>query len=259
MKKSVSIEESISRVERIYPFDHYHMRIKKDTYMNIATTVVRHLKSGAMILDFGSGPCDKTAILQFLGYSCFACDDLMDDWHKIGDNREKIMRFAEKCGICFERTQGGLPSFPKGNFDMIMLHDVLEHLHDSPRDLLNGLLDFLKPEGFIFITVPNAGNIRKRIHLLCGKTNLPPFEMFFYYPGAWRGHVREYVRSDLILLSRYMDLQILELRSCDHMLLAKLPPGFIRSIYLIATYFFRGWKDSWLLVAKKSEQWGSPE
>ena len=252
-KRSVSVEESISRVEKIFPFDHY-MREKTESYKNIAGTVVRHLKSGDMILDFGSGPCDRTAILQFLGYPCFACDDLMDDWHKIGDNRERIMLFSEKCGICFERTEGGLPSFPKGTFDMIMLHDVLEHLHDSPRDLLNGLLEFLKPGGLIFVTVPNAANIRKRIYLLCGKTNLPDFCTFFWSPGRWRGHVREYVRSDLVLLSRYLDLQVLELRSCDHML-AKLPVGIVRSIYLIATHFFRGWKDSWLLVAKKPEHW----
>jgi hypothetical protein len=31
--------------------------------------------------------------------------------------------------------------FDKCSFDMIMLHDVLEHLHDSPRDLLNDLFE----------------------------------------------------------------------------------------------------------------------
>ena len=253
VKECISVEESISRVEKIFPFARY-MQEKTVTYKNIAETVVRHLEKGGIILDFGSGPCDKTAVLQLLGYSCFACDDLMDNWHKIGENRERIIFFSKKCGICFERTQGGLPSFSKGTFDMIMLHDVLEHLHDSPRDLLNDLLEFLKPGGLVFVTVPNAANIRKRIHLLCGETNLPDFDTFFWSPGPWRGHVREYVRSDLILLSRYLDLQVLELRSCDHML-EKLSAGIIRSIYLVATHFFRGWKDSWLLVARKPEHW----
>ena len=92
MEKVASVEEAISRVEKIFPFDPY-MREKTESYENIAGVITRHLKSGGTILDFGSGPCDKTAILSFLGYSCFACDDLMDEWHKIDDNRKNIAIF----------------------------------------------------------------------------------------------------------------------------------------------------------------------
>ena len=256
MRENISVEEAIFRAEEVFPFPGY-MRGKTKTHKNIAETVVRHLEKGSTILDFGSGPCDKTAVLQFLGYSCFACDDLMDDWHKIPGNSEKIKSFAKDVGICFSES-GGLPTFLKksGVFDMIMLHDVLEHLHDSPRNLLNDLLEFLKPKGLLFVTVPNVVNIRKRIHVLCGKTNLPPFESFFWYPGPWRGHIREYVQEDLILLAKYLSLEVLELRGCDHML-EKLPAGIIRMVYLFATRFFPGWKDSWLLVARKPQQWTS--
>lgn len=133
---------------------------------------------------------------------------------------------------------------------MIMLLDVLEHLHDSPRDLLNDLLELAKPGGLLFVTVPNAVN---GISVLFGKTNLPGFEGYYWYPGAWRGHVREYVRDDLVLLSRYLNLDVLELRSCDFML-EKLPPG-LRSAYVLATNLVRGFKDSWLLVSQKRQHW----
>lgn len=248
----MTVDEAIRRTIEEFPFEGY-MLPEKGAYVHIANIALRHLKFGDSILDFGCGPCDKTAVLQFLGFHCSACDDLQDDWHKIPGNREKILSFANKCGIDFRQANTEMLPFDKNSFDMIMIHDVLEHLHDSPRDLLNDLLTLVKPNGLLFVTVPNAVNIRKRMDVLFGKTNLPPFEGFYWYPGSWRGHIREYVRDDLVKLSEYLNLEILELKSCDHML-QKLHSS-IRPAYLLATGIFRGWKDSWSLVARKKQDW----
>lgn len=226
----------------------------RNAYITVAEVALRYLKPGSKILDFGSGPCDKTAVLQQLGFHCSAYDDLQDEWHRLPGNPEKIIAFTKQCGIDFQLADESkkLP-FAKNSFDMIMLHDVLEHLHSSPRDLLNDLLELAKPDGLLFVTVPNAVNIRKRIDVLFGRTNLPRFEGYYWYPGVWRGHIREYVRGDLVQLANYLDLDILEVRSCDHML-QKLPTA-LRPFYLLLTGIFSGWKDSWILVAKKRTDW----
>ena len=65
-----------------------------------------------------------------------------------------------------------------------MRHDGLEHLHDSLRDLLIELLGLVRPEGCFFATVPKAVNVRKRIHVMFGKTNLPSFQQYYWYPGS---------------------------------------------------------------------------
>ena len=39
-----------------------------------------------------------------------------------------------------------------GTYDMVMLNDVLEHIHDSPCELLNSLVNGLKTDGLLFIT-----------------------------------------------------------------------------------------------------------
>lgn len=253
----MTVEEAIRRTIEAFPFDGYMLYGKdgkKGAYQNIAKTVLHYLEPGSTILDFGCGPCDKTAVLQHLGFRCFAYDDLQDDWHQIPGNREKIISFANECGINFKLANTEIDaSFQKNSFDMIMLHGILEHLHDSPRDLLNELLELAKPNGLLFVTVPNAVNIRKRIDILFGRTNLPRFEGYYWYPGTWRGHIREYVKNDLVLLSEYLNCETLELRGCDHML-QKLP-GSIRHTYLLVTNLFQGWKDSWLLVARKKEDW----
>jgi 2-polyprenyl-3-methyl-5-hydroxy-6-metoxy-1,4-benzoquinol methylase len=254
-EEQMTIDEAIRRTIEEFPFEGYMTpeATVKGAYSNIANTALCYLQPGSKILDFGCGPCEKTAILQFLGFHCSAYDDLQDDWHKIPGNREKILSFAIKCGIDFKQATAGKMPFDKNSFDMIMLHDVLEHLHDSPRDLLNDLLELAKPNGLLFVTIPNAVNIRKRIDVIFGKTNLPPFEGYYWYPGSWRGHIREYVRNDLVKLSEYLNLEVLELRGCDHML-QKLHSN-IRPAYLLVTSIFRGWKDSWLLVARKRQGW----
>lgn len=227
--------------------------VERGAYSVVATTVVKHLRSPARILDAGCGPCDKTAILQELGYQCAGYDDLQDDWHNVPGNREKILAFAKECGIDFRLAQGGELPFQKGTFDMIMLHDVLEHFHDSPRDFVNSLLELGSKDALLFATVPNAVNIRKRIDVVRGRTNFPTYESYYWQPGHFRGHVREYVRDDLVRFARYLDLEVLELSGCDHML-QKVPSG-LRPLYLIVTKFFPKWKDSWLLVAKKRAGW----
>jgi SAM-dependent methyltransferase len=245
-------DEAIAYVSQRFPFKNY-MDESVDSYRNIATAVRRYLTPGDRILDFGSGPCDKTAVVQALGFRCSAFDDLSDDWHNETDNRERIIRFASEHGIEFRLAADGYLPFEKESFEMVMLHDVLEHLHDSPRELLHDLVALIKPDGYLFITVPNAVNIRKRVSVVLGRTNLPPFDTFYWYPGPWRGHVREYVKGDLVKLVAYLGLETTELHSCNHML--KVLPSGIRPFYVLLSSIFPGWRDSWLLIARKPRAW----
>ena len=251
-KSEMSPEQAIETVLRTFPFPGYATELR-ECYRNIAVTVLRHLERGSSVLDFGCGPCDKTAIVQLLGFKCTGYDDLSDYWHAIQDNRDKILQFARETNIDFRLAgEGGLP-FAANTFDMLMLHDVIEHLHDSPRNLLNDLLELVKPRGLLVATVPNAANIRKRLDLLRGRTNYVKFEIFYWHPDPWRGHVREYVKDDLKQLAEYLGLDIIELKGCDHMLY-RLPTK-LRRLYLNATMLAPGWKDTLMLVARKRDGW----
>lgn len=249
----MNIEDCKKKVKKEFPFPEYIDKSLTGSVDNIANTISRYLNTGAKILDFGSGPCDKTAIIQCLGYQCSAFDDLLDDWHRKDDNLNEIIKFTETFNIDFRLAENGYLPFTKESYDMVMSHDVLEHLHDSPRDLLNDLCELLKPNGLLFISVPNAVNIRKKIDVLRGKTNLPAYGTYYWYPGPWRGHIREYVKQDLRLLTQYLGLEILELRSCHHML--NVVPQKIKPMYLLLTKIFPGWRDSWLLIARKPKGW----
>jgi SAM-dependent methyltransferase len=246
------IEAARDRLIAAFPFRGY-VEAGVDSYRAIARIVMQHLPAGARVLDFGSGPCDKVGMLAELGYRCAAIDDLSDPWHRQGSNRELIETFAREAGIDLRVTDDPAAATWAEPFDMVMIHDVLEHWHDSPRDLLNLLLERLAEGGLLFVTVPNAANGRKRLAVLRGRTNHPPFEQYFWAEGSWRGHVREYVRSDLALLADYLGLDVLLLEPRTH-LIAQVPAR-VRPLYRVLARIAPGIQDSWLLLARKPASW----
>ena len=247
------IANAIEDVISDFPFSKY-MDYSHDAYRNISKMVLNILKKDSKILDIGCGPADNIAILQKLGFKCTGVDDLQDEWHKKDNNRRKILKFAQLSGIEFIILNEEGLNFKENSFDMIMLNDVIEHLHDSPREFMNNYLKYLKPEGYILITVPNAVNIRKRLAVIRGITNLPDYHNFYWSKGSWRGHVREYVKNDLFLLAKFLGLDIKTLKGCDQIIGKKLK-GFKKIIFLAITFFDDTLKDSLILVAKKPNGW----
>jgi SAM-dependent methyltransferase len=177
------LEDAATGVCNDFPFPDYFDPFLKG-HISVARTVTSYLPPGAKLLDFGAGPVDKTAVLARLGYTCTAVDDLGDEWHKLGGAREKILDFAKANGIDYHTLEDGDFELGDDQFDMVMLHDVLEHLHDSPRDLLNRLLQHVRDGGFLYVTVPSHVNLRKRLAVLRGRTSHPQYQLYYWYPGT---------------------------------------------------------------------------
>jgi SAM-dependent methyltransferase len=246
-----SPEEAWRLVQERFPFPGYLQRDKG--HVSVAHTVMRYLRPGDKILDFGAGPCDKTAVLAALGFSCTAADDLSDAWHLLDSNRDTILDFAASFGIEYLLlAEGQLPDKHQA-YDMVMLHDVIEHLHNSPRELMMRLLETLKPNGYLFITVPNHVNLRKRFDSVRGRSSLPSFPIYYWHPDPWRGHVREYTRDDCEKIVEYLDLELLELHGTHHML--EKVPERLMSLYLWFSRLVPDTRDTWSLVARKAPGW----
>jgi SAM-dependent methyltransferase len=91
--------------------------------------------------------------------------------------------------------------YKSGTFDVILSHEVLEHVRDD-RGSVEEMLRVLSPRGVIVLFVPNLGypfethGIFWRGHYHFG--NIP---LVHYLPSRWRKqlipHVRTYSRSDL--------------------------------------------------------------
>ena len=249
------LEKAIERVRALFPFPNVEMQLEES--VPIAKLVMNYLAEGG-VLDFGSGVSVTSALLALAGYRVFACDDLCDRWHLEHGNRERILHFARQVGIEFFLGDA-VTAYPyRGSqFDLVLMNDVLEHLHDSPYPLLCDVLDSMKPRALLFITVPNAASLRKRVALLIGRTNYPPYREFFWYPPPWRGHVREYVLDDLLALSRYLRLEVVQRRDIHRMVAKRLKARIARTAYyaLMSMVPIPGLRDSLLLLARKPDGW----
>lgn len=249
---SVNIDTIINDIQLNFPFKNYFEN-GFSIHKSILNEIQKFTTSGAKILDLGCGACDKVATLSAAGYRCTGYDDFNDPWHRKNDNLNKIKNFASKFSVNIIEAKGKALPFSDNEFDAVILNDVIEHLHESPQYLLNEACRCIKKGGILLITVPNAVNIRKRLFVIAGKTNYPPFEEYFWNEGIWRGHIREYVKDDLLQLAKFMKLNIIQINSSDYMLnsVSKL----IKPIFKAITYFAPGWKDSWLMICKKPESW----
>lgn len=244
--------DSVCRVlQESFPLPGYVAIDTNDIYRDLAELRYTHLDPPAHVFDFGSGALDKATLIALSGLHCVAYDDYNDPWHQDARTLGILKAFAASNGVQIEDSFQRARSH--GPFDLVMSNHVLEHLHDSPRRLLMDLVKALVPGGLLLITVPNAVNLRKRVDVLRGRTNHPDYEQYFRYPPPWRGHVREYVKADLSIMSQLLGLEVVELRSTHHML-ARLPRRFHKS-YRRLTKAAPGLRDSWWLLARKPQNW----
>lgn len=246
------LDDAIREVSDAFPQAGY-LEQGGDAFRNVGAVALDLLPPGARVLDMGAGRCAKAAVLAALGFHVTAYDDLQDP-HLTDDDRRDVRALCDRFGIDLRVHDYTEPRpFESGSFEMAMLHDVLEHLHDSPRALLNELVGYLVPGGLLYVSVPNAVNLRKRLDVLRGRTNLPRFDHYYWHPDPWRGHVREYVRDDLVRLAANLGLEVVRLESGHHMI--DKVPARLRGAYRAVTRLVPGWRDTWSLVARKPEGW----
>jgi len=250
-----SVADSVRWLEDRFPFAGY-LHLGTGAQRSMAELIARHVPAHGRILDIGCGPCDKTAVLGRMGYRCTGIDDFGDAWHREGDNFERIKRFASDAGVRLVEGDGKSLPFVHGSFDAVMLCDVIEHLHASPRALLGAAIDLLQDDGWLVISVPNALNLRKRIDVLRGRTNYPPYEQFFRSGDSWRGHVREYAWRDLEELARRLGLVDASVHGHHHML--GVLPAWARTPYAAVTAPFPSLRDTLVLCGRKPRGWSLP-
>ena len=246
------LQEAWNQVLDRFPFPEYIKMWRNQ--LDVPRTVLRYLNPGARVLDFGAGPGDKTGLVAAVGFKVTAMDDLQDSWHKKPESRQKILDYARDMGIDYITMNGeDIPPTSGGQFDMVMSHDVVEHLHDPPRYLFTELMKRVRTGGYLYMTVPNAVNIRKRIAVLAGKTNHPRFELYYWSPIPYRGHLREYTRDDCRKLAQALGLEIVEVKGW-HQGITRVPRR-LRWVYLAFSAFAPNTRDSWRLIARKPEGW----
>lgn len=254
MQNESSLEIAWNWVTDNFPFDGYIPGARKQAYFSLPNSLMDILPLNSEILDFGAGPCDKTAILSQVGYKVTAYDDLGDEWYNLKNNKNEILRFANLAGIkyLYPEIVGNFSNI-NHTFDAVILNNVIEHFHDSPREVLNLLISMIRPGGYLLVDVPNAVNLRKRIDVLRGRTNYPSIESYYWSSNPWRGHNREYVKDDLMKINRYLGLDLINV-STHHYHLDSVNI-FVSTLFQLVCKVFPNFRESLLYIGKKPARW----
>ena len=209
---------------------------------------------GGVLVDLGGGLSLLNAALAAAGMEVHVVDLLEEYWRgAVAGDGEAHVRFLAERGVRFHRADlidlDLTALFGSEAIDVVASHHALEHLHHSPRRLLESALSALRPDGRLVIEVPNAVNLRKRLRVLLGASNYLPYASYFERV-RYRDHVREYTVGDLRDLARrlalprprihgrnwygslYASLPRCLARIVDHAL--RPAPGLCGSLFLVA-------------------------
>ena len=130
-----------------------YSKIMDYEYGKVLDQLNKHFVKGSTLLDFGAG---KGVFLNLAQNSDFNVTGV--------ETAEERADFAEKkYGLNIIRTmyQGG--KIGSGNYDVITLFHVLEHLPQPQTVLKNMITANLKTDGILIIEVPNLSSLQSRI------------------------------------------------------------------------------------------------
>ncbi len=106
--------------------------------------------------------------------------------------------------------------FPSGTFDLILSHEVIEHVHDD-RAAVEEMVRALKPGGRIVLFCPNRGYPFETHGIYWrGRYRFGNIPLVNYLPRRWRDrlapHVRVYSSGDLERLFAGLPVRVVERR-----------------------------------------------
>src|SRR3954453_17741920 len=146
--------------------------------------------NGGHVCDIGGGIGLFSLACALRGMRVTLVDDFSDPVNRtVGD---EVLALHRSHGVeVVERDviTDGLELTPN-SLTAVTSFDSLEHWHHSPRRLLHGLVDALRPRGAFVLGAPNRVNLRKRLTTPLGRNTWSPWEEW-YEAERFRGHVRE--------------------------------------------------------------------
>ena len=194
-------------------------------YRALVRFACRH--AGRTILDLGCGFGAYSNALQQVGLSCFGCDINFD-----------YLRRASSSGLPVTTVDSVLP-FRDASFDTVLIFEVLEHVADVEKVLLEA---FRVARKNVLITVPNSENIEQmRANDVTYAHMLSSDHLHFFDPESLADLLKHYSskvtieRSDPIypfwFLSRSLPFYGLKIL----FRLGLLKPRFFSRLYAVAS------------------------
>lgn len=199
------------------------------------------LRPDGRVVDLGAGLSIFPVLLRQLGLEVSVVDDFKGGGGIEKGQEEvcqKTLNHFQEVGISVisqNLLSEPLP-FQDCSVDVVASFHSIEHWHHSPRRLFSEISRILKLNGLFVIGCPNAVNLRKRLWVLCGKTNLCSLDEW-YCDGdpVFRGHVREPTVKELKQLLEWNGFAITRMAGRNFLakesLVLRGTAGIIQSVF----------------------------
>lgn len=158
-------------------------------------------------LEVSCGSGIISMLVKSLGYNNVYATDVLDynvtDFGKRPGYLGLFDITVEPCDVMKDK----LP-FADASMDAVSFMDVIEHLHGSPKPILEEIFRVLKPGGRLMLSTPNSVSLRHRLAVLFGISNYIPVDYFYNAPLPYYAHVREFTMNELAYCMRMAGFQI---------------------------------------------------
>jgi len=171
--------------------------------LNELVYLLSGLSIGSKVIDIGVGMGVATRTIAKLGFYSIAIDN-----PKTGRAGEdlKLLENTVMETLSLDICSDKLP-FPDNSIDAVLFSDVIEHLIDSPRNILSEINRVLRPGGICVATTPNALRATVRLKVFLGFSNWPSITDF-YYSDVHGGHHHEYTKDEFIFAFKELNYVI---------------------------------------------------
>ncbi|HEU5058078.1 MAG TPA: class I SAM-dependent methyltransferase [Kofleriaceae bacterium] len=163
---------------------------------------------GGRVVELGGGLACTSVALAYLGMDVHVVDNFSRPYYALLP-WQRARRLVEEAGVHIHQAdilESDLAFVADGSVDRIVTFDCLEHLHHSPKAILERCVEKLATGGRLLVGVPNAVNLMKRMRVLAGRSNLEPAHAFYHHGQPFTGHVREWTAGELLQLARWLGL-----------------------------------------------------
>jgi SAM-dependent methyltransferase len=220
--------------------DEYYRRDKERYWRSLELFCSLDIPLPAKILEIGGG---QMAVL---------CKTLFNDECVVGDISENFTSPLREVGIRFvsynlmnERNE-----IDSGQFDVVMLLEVIEHVPIPAYVLFQKIQKLLKPGGVLFLTTPNLFRLRNLIRMFLGIEFLDHF--LLPEPGQGPGHQLEYSAAHLQWQFGRAGMSLILLRHDELGRVGHSPKARLARSLLSPLRLRPLWRDGLVAAARKS-------